>query len=231
MAKVLVIEDEVSVRANIAELLGAEDYDVITAENGFIGVLWAQEHLPDLVICDVMMPDLDGRDVLSALRQDPLTAPVPFIFLTARADKSDIRLGMDLGADDYLTKPFTRRELLGAVTARLEKYRAVERRYWQERDRANLLQYKIEGLQNASNCDPELLKDLETQFQQAVPKLHTAIQLLKKVPHGIHRDYCLQLLQETYADEIDLIHQRPELSELLAAEEVEVLRNVNAMVR
>lgn len=125
MTKILVIEDEDSVRANIIERLEAEDFSAIGAENGFVGVTWAQEHRPDLIICDVMMPKLDGYEVLTALRQDPITATIPFIFLTAKADKVDLRQGMELGADDYLTKPFTKTELLGAITARLNKQAAV----------------------------------------------------------------------------------------------------------
>ena len=125
MKKILVIEDQQLVRENIVERLNAENFDTISAENGLDGVLWAREHKPDLIICDVMMPELDGYAVLTLLRQDPGTATIPFIFLTAKADKVDLRQGMQLGADDYLTKPFTKAELLGAIAARLEKQAAV----------------------------------------------------------------------------------------------------------
>jgi len=124
MTKILVIEDEDAVRANILERLEAEDFSVIGAENGFVGVTWAREHRPDLIICDVMMPELDGYEVLTVLRSDPVTATIPFIFLTAKADKGDLRQGMELGADDYLTKPFTKAELLGAIAARINKQAA-----------------------------------------------------------------------------------------------------------
>ena len=134
MKKVLVIEDESAVRANILELLEAEDFEAVGAENGFIGAIWAQENLPDLIICDVMMPEVDGYEVLSALRQVSETAAIPFIFLTAMVDKADIRQGMDLGADDYLTKPFTRAELLGAMASRLNKQEVVMKHYQTERD-------------------------------------------------------------------------------------------------
>ncbi len=124
MNKILVIEDEQLVRENILERLQAEDFDTISATNGLVGVQMARAHRPDLIICDVMMPELDGHGVLMALRQDPITATTPFIFLTAKADKVDLRQGMELGADDYLTKPFTKAELLGAIAARL-KIKAV----------------------------------------------------------------------------------------------------------
>ena len=129
MKKILVIEDEPAVRANILELLELEDFYGIGAENGLIGVLWALEHLPDLIICDIMMPELDGYGVLTTLRREPLTALIPFIFLSAKADKTDLRQGMELGADDYLTKPFTGNELLNAIAARFEKQRAITQQY------------------------------------------------------------------------------------------------------
>ncbi|WP_017315858.1 hybrid sensor histidine kinase/response regulator [Mastigocladopsis repens] len=121
MHKILVIEDETSVRQNLLELLTYEDFNVIAAENGRIGVQLAQEEIPDLIICDVMMPELDGHGVLNTLRQQPTTAAIPLIFLTAKSDKTDFRQGMELGADDYLTKPFTRAELLAAISSRLDK--------------------------------------------------------------------------------------------------------------
>ncbi len=121
MPKILVIEDQPEIRSNLLELLDAENFQTYAAEDGSEGVQTAQEHLPDLIICDVMMPELDGYDVLNLLRQDSKTAMIPFIFLTAKATGGDLRKGMDLGADDYLTKPFTRTELLSAINARLSK--------------------------------------------------------------------------------------------------------------
>jgi two-component system, sensor histidine kinase and response regulator len=117
--KILVIEDQPDVRENIVELLDAENFKTFAAEDGIEGIHLAQEHHPDLILCDVMMPELDGYDVLNMLRQDPETAMIPFIFLTAKAATKDMRQGMDLGADDYLTKPFTRTELLQAISSRL----------------------------------------------------------------------------------------------------------------
>lgn len=124
MSKILVIDDEIPVRANLVELLEAEEFDVISAEDGRAGVQLARQQLPDLIICDITMPELDGYGVLAELRQDPATATLPFIFLTARADRTDLRQGMNLGADDYVVKPFTRDELLRAISARLAKQAA-----------------------------------------------------------------------------------------------------------
>ncbi|MBD2411588.1 diguanylate cyclase [Nostoc calcicola FACHB-389] len=127
MPKILIIEDEESVRENILDLLEAEDFETIAAANGRIGVDLAISEVPDLILCDMMMPELDGYGVLTALRQDPTTATIPFIFLTAKSAKSDFRRGMDMGADDYITKPFTRTELLSAIMNRLEKHATLKR--------------------------------------------------------------------------------------------------------
>ncbi|MGE5658526.1 MAG: putative bifunctional diguanylate cyclase/phosphodiesterase [Actinomycetota bacterium] len=129
MKKILVIEDEAPIRDNISELLKAEEFEVLGAEDGAVGVKLAIEHLPDLILCDVMMPILDGYGVLSQLRQNPLTATIPFIFLTSLADRSHLRMGMELGADDYLAKPCTANELLKAIVIRLEKQFKLQERY------------------------------------------------------------------------------------------------------
>lgn len=129
MKKILVIEDEALNRDLFLESLNAEGFNTIGAENGLIGVQQAIDHLPDLVICDIMMPQLDGYGVLTTLRENPVTAMIPFIFLTAKATKAELRQGMDLGADDYLTKPSTLEELLGAIAARLQKQATLRQWY------------------------------------------------------------------------------------------------------
>ena len=121
MKKILVIEDNTEVRENLCEILELAGYDVVSAENGKLGIDKAKTSDPDLIICDVMMPQLDGFGVLKILNRDPKTFDIPFIFLTARVEKGDIRKGMGLGADDYITKPFDDTELLDAVEMRLKK--------------------------------------------------------------------------------------------------------------
>ncbi|MEA5601934.1 response regulator [Nostoc sp. UHCC 0252] len=127
MNTILIIEDEPQVRENIQEILQLSDFDTLIAPNGQVGLEIAQHKLPDLIICDIMMPELDGFSVLSALRQNQATINIPLIFVTAKAERSDFRQGMDLGADDYLTKPFSPEELLSAIASRLEKHALVER--------------------------------------------------------------------------------------------------------
>ncbi|MCG9893449.1 MAG: response regulator [Thermosynechococcaceae cyanobacterium MS004] len=129
MKKILVIEDEKSVLLNILKILKFENFDPIGADNGETGVKIAQEQKPDLILCDIMMPDIDGYAVQNALCQDLKTATIPFIFLTAKADRADMRLAMTLGADDYLTKPFSREELLESIFARLDKQAVVQKQF------------------------------------------------------------------------------------------------------
>lgn len=121
MKKILLIEDNLEVRENTEEILSLANYSVVTAPNGKIGVELAQREKPDLIVCDIMMPELDGYGVLHILSKSEDTAPIPFIFLTAKAEKTDIRKGMVLGADDYLTKPFDDTDLLNAIEVRLRK--------------------------------------------------------------------------------------------------------------
>src|SRR6187401_2490174 len=121
MKKILVIEDEPEMRRNITALLRYKEYDPIAAENGRLGVEVARRDKPDLILCDVMMPELDGRGVLHALQQDAALALIPFIFLTAKGEKDDLRSGMNLGADDYLTKPVANADLVQAIEARLRR--------------------------------------------------------------------------------------------------------------
>ncbi len=123
---ILVIEDQDDVRENIVELLELSNYQVLSAAEGGSGVKMALEHTPDLILCDIMMPERDGYEVLYLLSKNPSTSSIPFIFLTAKAEKEDFRKGMNLGADDYITKPFEEIELLGAIERRLEKYAGLK---------------------------------------------------------------------------------------------------------
>lgn len=121
MKKILLIEDNDDLRENTAEILTLANYTVFTADNGKIGVEIALKELPDIIICDIMMPILDGYGTLHLLSKNPITVNIPFIFLTAKADQIDFRKGMEMGADDYITKPFDDIQLLNAIEVRLKK--------------------------------------------------------------------------------------------------------------
>lgn len=121
MKSILIIEDDTVLRENTAELLELENYKVFTAANGKLGIEQAIIHCPDIIVCDIMMPEVDGYGVLEAVSLDVSTQHIPFIFLSAKTEHKEIRKGMDLGADDYLTKPFEEEELLSAIRSRLAK--------------------------------------------------------------------------------------------------------------
>ncbi|MBA4058755.1 MAG: transcriptional regulator, partial [Marivirga sp.] len=129
MKKILLIEDNPEINENTSEILELAGYEVVSAQNGKIGVDLAQKEKPDLIICDIMMPELDGYGVLHILGKKPETSSIPFIFLTAKTEKIDIRKGMNLGADDYLTKPFDDTDLLNAIEARLRKSSMIQKLY------------------------------------------------------------------------------------------------------
>ncbi|MBU7582154.1 MAG: response regulator [Nostoc sp. TH1S01] len=127
MTKILVIEDQEDVRSIIVEILRAENFYVIDAANGKDGIKLLQTEIPDLIICDITMPELNGYEVVTWARENPETEAIPFIFLTAKSSRIDIRQGIELGANDYLIKPFTRADLLGAITAIFEKQEIINR--------------------------------------------------------------------------------------------------------
>ncbi len=227
MKKILVIEDEPIVRSNILELLEGEDYDAVGAENGVIGAMSAREHLPDLIICDVMMPELDGYGVLTALRQDPATATIPFIFLTAKADKVDLRQGMELGADDYLTKPFTADELLGAIASRFAKQAAVMQQYNNEHQRAESLNQEVQELKERSDTRDDLLNQFQQELRNTIPKVNMAIKILKTLEPGAQRDQCLEILRQTCTHEMAVLKELPDLQDFLTPENIQLLRQLN----
>ena len=127
MKKILLIEDNENIRENTAEILELANYKVFTAENGKIGVEIALQEKPDLIVCDIMMPVLDGYGVLHLLHKNPAVQHTPFIFLSAKAEREDMRRGMELGADDYLSKPFEGTELLNAIESRLKKVEQMKK--------------------------------------------------------------------------------------------------------
>jgi DNA-binding NarL/FixJ family response regulator len=128
MSRILVIEDNAQMRQNLVLMLEMEGFEVIQAENGQSGLESARTHSPDLILCDVMLPLLDGHGVLKALRTDSHTATIPLIFLTARGERIDQRIGMNLGADDYLVKPVAKADVLAAIASRLQRQKQHDQR-------------------------------------------------------------------------------------------------------
>jgi DNA-binding response OmpR family regulator len=178
MKKILLIEDNPEVRENTQEILTLANYDVLAAENGKVGVELAQKEKPDLIICDIMMPELDGYGVLHILSKNEQTANIPFIFLTAKTEKSDIRKGMNLGADDYLTKPFDDTDLLNAIEARLRKNAMLQKQY----------DVSLEGLENFIKDAKQVLniKDLGKDKKVKIYKKKSEIYAESDLPLNVY---------------------------------------------
>lgn len=208
MKKILVIEDDSQVRDNIQDILSLEEFCTITAADGLEGLSLVREEHPDLIICDVMMPNLSGYDVLMALRQDVKTRAIPFVFLTAKADKNNFRQGMELGADDYLTKPFTPNELRQAIATRLEKTAHLEQETQHQLGElrqkiAHLLPHELNTPLNGIINGVRLLR------YYYVPSEHTeAIEVLSIIESSADRLQAMTQNFITYA-ELELITADP----------------------
>lgn len=224
MTKILVIEDQEPVRSNILEILEAENFEAVGAENGQIGVRLALKHQPDLIICDIMMPELDGYEVLTKLREDPAAATIPFIFLSAKTEREDLRLGMELGADDYITKPCSRTELLSAIATRLKKHAAYIQQYAVEQGIAKGLQKRVKELEQLSQTREELLQRLSQDLRDPLSNINMAIQMLKVAPSQEVRDRYLKILQQECARELAIINQINNSKDLITAQNAELLR-------
>ncbi len=229
MPRILVIEDEKPVRTNILDLLKVEGYEVFGAENGRIGLQLVQEHLLDLIICDVLMPQMDGFEVLRLLHENPETQTIPFIFLTAKAERTDIRQGMELGAYDYLTKPFTRTELLGAVTTQLKKREQIMQQYSTVCAQLEALTSKIRELQQVADVKDQLLNNLIEELREPISNINMTITLLKEKVPGAQRDRYLEILQEEFSREVSLLNQVSDLQQILTPANVKLLRQFSLL--
>ncbi|WP_199249101.1 response regulator [[Phormidium] sp. ETS-05] len=192
MVKILVIEDEATIRENLLEFLASENFDAIGAPNGREGIMLAQVEKPDLVICDLMMPELDGYGVLNYLRQNPETEMIPLIFLTSHTERENIRQAMNLGADDYITKPWENQELLGSIASRLQKHSRWQQHTQQELDSlrksiSNSLPHELKTplngilgfaeimIMEAERLPPEEIRSIAENIKSSGERLHRMI--------------------------------------------------------
>jgi DNA-binding response OmpR family regulator len=175
--KILVIEDDKLSRKNLIRILQAEAFKAIGAEDGGMGIQLAIEQKPDLIICDIMMPDMDGYEVLKVLRQESNTVIIPFIFLTAKTERADMRQGMNLGADDYLMKPFEIDELLEAINTRLQRQEIREKHAQTLQEQLQKSSDRNEILENNTNWDIEKLYIDLAQTKQQLKCTHRQLQL------------------------------------------------------
>lgn len=197
MVKILVIEDEAWIRESAIELLEAEGFEAIEATNGLEGLQKAQEEVPDLIVCDVMMPKMDGYALLEKLQESEKLANIPFIFLTAKVDKKDMRQGMDLGADDYLTKPFSRAELIFSISARLKKRQGSQ----SERNRlkVNFLRSLQDGLSNRLSNISRLADEIMLSPEGTEETVDIASQIKGQV---VVTDLLLSKLKKSFSEEV-----------------------------
>ena len=215
MAKILIIEDEAGIRENLSELLKIEGYDVMGASDGITGIMGAMEYQPDLILCDVIMPETTGFDVLRALRQEPAPALVPFIFLTAFADKENIQQGIALGADGYLTKPFACAEVLKAVEMRLKKQILItaEQRALQ----SQLMLKQQEAQQFRERLDDkgvDLIRDIRSQIKGNLTTLQLIRESLQKLPKNAEISHSLGLVKRICASEVKMLARIPNLEQI-----------------
>jgi two-component system, OmpR family, alkaline phosphatase synthesis response regulator PhoP len=215
MKKILLIEDEKTVRNNLLRMLNAQGFQAYGAENGAVGVKLVQAKLPDLVLCDIIMPELDGFGVLKELQKHQETALIPFIFLTGNPD-SDLRQGLELGADDYLTKPFKFDELLRAIHARFNKQKIQQRQIDSLREEL----MKISQLVEAQN---HLLANLDEELRRPLSNIVMALKMLETDAPKESRERYLQILQSEFHREISLLNQMSQLQQLLTPENVTLL--------
>jgi two-component system, OmpR family, alkaline phosphatase synthesis response regulator PhoP len=215
MRKILVIEDEQAIRDSLLDLLEAEGFEVLYADNGQEGLGLARSASPDLILCDVNLPELDGYQVLTQLRQQSETATLPFIFLTARGTKADFRYGMELGADDYLQKPCSGEELLGAIAARFAKQAALQETLEPSNAPTTGLAY------NASHHDG-LLNFFYQELRNPLSNLNLVIYLLRNNGTTVQTETLISL-QETYSRELAVLQEILKLKAQLTPESARLL--------
>lgn len=228
MDKILVIDNEAATRDVILEVLTLGNFNAITAGSGRQGIHLAQQHLPSLILCDIMMPDLDGYEVLCTIRQEPSTASIPFVFLTARSLRSDQRQGMELGADDYLTKPFTGAELLSTVTAQLDKRAKIQHQAVEQSSQISALQQQVKELYMLSEHKEKLLENLSQGLRAPLANIQMALKMLEGCSSE-QRDRYLEILKNECSREIVLVNQVTELRELLTSENVRLLKTLDLL--
>lgn len=203
MTQILVIEDEESVRSNMLELLEAEGFVPLGAGGGKEGIALAREHHPDLILCDVTMADLDGYGVLAALQGQPETATIPFVFVTAKTAREDWRQGMQSGADDYLTKPFTGQELVAAVNVRIGK-----------RAQVNQLQNQLQAMEQLNLLKDDLISTVSHDLRTPLMNMKMAIEMLRVSQDAAQREKYLEILRNECLRETELVNNLLELQRL-----------------
>lgn len=204
MTKILIIEDTALLRENIIDALELEGFEVIGADDGKIGIQMAKENLPDLILCDIMMPGMDGYNVLQLLKSEDGELQFPFIFITALAERENFRAGMELGADDYLIKPFTICELLKAINTRLTKHKSIEKRIkLQIEEIENELKSKISELSEQIKNQKTIIKDISATNTEVIGQLNEKqAELMKEALRLVEINTTMQNMAKQLSSEL-----------------------------
>lgn len=203
--KILIIEDTDSLRTSIAEVLQLEGFEVIQTADGFEGVNLAIEHLPDLILCDILMPGISGYDVLERIKQHPPLATVPLVFITALSDRTNVRKGMDMGADDYLVKPFTIEELLSAVNSRIKVRQSIEKFFTDRLDQIEMeMREHIETISSQNAIQNSTIRAMSQSNEGMKTELKEyRAQMMNEALRAIETNSSLQHLAKVLSEEID----------------------------
>ncbi len=222
MKKILVVEDERVLQKNIIKILRLEGFEVMGADDGVSGVACARQESPDLIVCDVMMPEMDGYQMLQTLQEDVNTALIPFIFLTAKTDRSDMRQGFEMGADDYLVKPFDADELLRAIEARFKKQEVMV-------TRLSSLSEELGRLQEFLDAKDGLMTNLNQELRRPMSNIKMALTMLQNQKTPEAQERYVSILEEEFSREISLLNQVEEMQKLLTPENVTLLRQFHLL--
>ena len=224
---ILVIEDERTTRHSITQFLESENFEVLAAENGRMGIAMAKGHLPDLIICDIMMPEMDGYDVLIELQSSTDTAVIPFVFLTATSEKEGLRHGMEMGADDYLSKPISGATLLNAINSRLKKHQTQEKQYQnssQYSDEASVLKRENNSLKDFAALKGQLLDRLLEGLKETLPELYMSLMQQSREGNWLQGEDSLKY-SRTLASAIALMNETYEFNRTLTPENASKLKS------
>lgn len=226
MTKVLIIDDDPDSLDTLDELLQQQNFETLKAADGEQGIQLAQEQHPNLIICDVMMPKLDGYALLSELRNQEITARIPFIFLTGKADRSDLRLGMELGADNYLTKPLNKKDLLRAITVCLSKYRILAEESEQQQSCIESLQQQLQESQELTAIYSALLRKVSQELRHPISNLYVAIQMLGESSSEVLSLRDRTIFENECIRAISILNEVSTFQELLQTSKVTVLQQL-----
>ncbi|BFM41073.1 response regulator [Synechocystis sp. LKSZ1] len=234
--KILIIEDEPDIRANLQEILEISQYKVTTASNGAEGVTLAKEIQPDLIICDINMPVMDGYEVLESLQNMPETSLIPFIFLTARSDLQELRQGMELGADDYLIKPLNIQDLLVSVRTRLLKHQRFVEQIQQVEELSQAIQSQVKETEShvqeqehLLQVKDKLLSKILENLSDSVSNIHLIATMLKKDTASVNQSKYISILESEANRQLKLLNDVIKLQGLLKPENVDILKRYDLL--